>query len=239
MVRRSPPGPTRPGADPGFSSAPLLWMQDVTNTLIHDDAQPGAIDGGIRLSIMRQCVSHGLREGCRSFEGRPMVGIARWRIGWPGILLLVVGLGVMPGQVEAGMLNPKDFVSLGSLPDLNGSYDFVTDGSAPILHLRGGGTINGVLDPSGRIAGFTFDSISLNQAAVVTARGSRPLALLSQGNLVFSGTMLVTAGGGSCNKGPGAGGGYMSGGGGGFGGAGGAGGPTQFDFDWTAQSLPG
>jgi hypothetical protein len=149
------------------------------------------------------------------------------------------------------LLQPSSFAPLGQLPDESGIYSINTSGSTPVMTLPDGSKLSGVLDPSGQFAVFTFNSVQLDNAWI-TATGSRPVALLSQGNMTLNSTGLQLsasgfpsfgsaqnipgAGGGAASwpvgplsGGPGyPGGGPTSGGGGGFGGAGGAGGPGYF-----------
>ena len=56
--------------------------------------------------------------------------------GWSTVLLalIVSGAGSRPTAV-AGMLNPADYASLGSLPDDSATYSFQTDGSVPVLYV--------------------------------------------------------------------------------------------------------
>jgi len=174
---------------------------------------------------------------------------AAWMAGVLG--LFVSTLGLVDGASAGGLLQPSSFASLGQLPDEAGQYSINTSGTTPVMTLPDGSTINGVIDPSGQVAVFTFNSVQLDNASI-TATGSRPVALLSQGDMTVNATTINLSASGSSAYGsaqniPGAGGGVAtwslgagtggpgypggsqnSGGGGGFGGAGGAGAPGYF-----------
>ncbi|MFN7929941.1 MAG: putative Ig domain-containing protein [Blastocatellia bacterium] len=101
-------------------------------------------------------------------------------------------------------LNPASFTSLGASPFASaGTYTINTSKSltAPVLTKPDNTTINGVFFTSsgGEIAVFTFDSINI--PANVTVQGlrnanSRPIALLSKGNITIDGTVNVNGGAG-------------------------------------------
>src|SRR5262245_31025561 len=89
-----------------------------------------------------------------------------------GGLVVVAWLPAAAGDAGADMLDPAAFASLGTLNAPAGSYAINTS----TLQFTGpGGTplATGVLDPSGQIAVFTFDSILLDAGATVVAKGSR------------------------------------------------------------------
>ena len=143
---------------------------------------------------------------------------------------------------RADFLDPANFTSIGTLSESSGTYvfntsnDTLTQGGTTLFT---GVTVNGV-------AVFDFASINIT-GGTFTVTGSNPLALLSQGNLSFTGGSLSANGGdgtsngggigvggggnggniGAIGSGPGAGSpstsGYAGGGGGGFGGGGGNG----------------
>lgn len=154
---------------------------------------------------------------------------------WPrlGALCFLAACICFPGSTAAQILDPNSFTSLGSL---NPSAGVTIDTSALTLTVSGGPTFTGVVGPN-NIAVFTFTNINIGSGITVGASGSRPLALLSQGNIVVAGTINASAqlvssiggpGGGnggspgSPGSGPGGGqGNANSAGGGGFGGAGG------------------
>jgi hypothetical protein len=112
-----------------------------------------------------------------------------------GIGLAVLLLPACPAQ--AGPLNPSDFTSLGTLDLTSGSYSVNTD--TLVLTAPGGVNFNGVLSSAatGSIAVFDFSSITLDSGASLTATGSHPLALLSQGSVTMNGTLNLngTSGG--------------------------------------------
>lgn len=153
-----------------------------------------------------------------------------WRLRMIGWLLASLGF---PAAAGGQILDPNSFTSLGSL---NPSAGVTIDTSALTLTVSGGPTFTGVVGPND-IAVFTFTNINIGSGLTVSASGSRPLALLSQGNIVVAGTInasaqaLSSVGGpgggnggapGSPGSGPGGGqGNANSAGGGGFGGAGG------------------
>ncbi|UCF14605.1 MAG: hypothetical protein JSW59_14415, partial [Phycisphaerales bacterium] len=101
------------------------------------------------------------------------------------LLLIVVSLVHM---AEASALNPNDFTSLGAFP----SGSFAIDTTA----LTYNGSIGGVIQSQGgspEIAVFTFDGDSiLDSADTITVTGSRPLALLFQGDAVIRGKIDVS-----------------------------------------------
>ena len=156
------------------------------------------------------------------------------KVAWSMLLAaLSLSVATAPRRAAAGMLHPGDFASLGQLPDESGQYQFNTSGAVPVLTLPDGSTINGVFDPTGQIAVFTFNSINLDQSPMVTAQGSRPLALLSQGDFNL-GVRTFRSPRAATPRGPGCGGraclSILLGdrGGGGFMGAGGHGGITVY-----------
>ena len=95
---------------------------------------------------------------------------AAWFAGLLGLLgsTLVIGNPARAG----GLLRPSSFASLGQLQDESGAYSINTNGSTPVMTLPDGTRINGVLDPSGHVAVFTFSSIQLDNAWI-TATGMR------------------------------------------------------------------
>jgi len=175
------------------------------------------------------------------FRGKKRIGVV--------LLWLVVLVASGPSRARAGgLLNPESFASLGQLADQAGTYTVNTSGAVPVMSLPDGSTIQGVLDPTGQVAVFTFNSIQLDNSSLI-AQGSRPLALLSQGNITLFGESInlsasapyigvpqSTPGAGGYDTiagntgGPGAGGGWSlgaaigAGGGAGHGGIGGTGG---------------
>jgi len=179
---------------------------------------------------------------------------AAWMVGVLG--LCVSTLGVVNRAGAGGLLQPSSFASLGQLPDESGTYSINTNGSTPIMTLPDGTTINGILDPSGQIAVFTFNSVQLDGSTMI-AQGSRPVALLSLGNIALSSVNInlnasapnswspqtIPGAGGDSLIGPGNGGqNFATGGGAGHGGAGGAAGPGIFNPagpDYNPGSFPG
>ncbi len=157
------------------------------------------------------------------------------------------------GPVEAGgLLSPSSFASLGQLPNEAGTYSVNTSGATPVMTLPDGTTVNGVLDPTGQVAVFTFSSVQIG-SATISVTGSRAFALLSQGDMTIQNAVIdasangaVAGPGGYSQGGPGAGGTVQiggaaggGGGGGGFGGAGGAGGPGYYSQYTIVGGYPG
>jgi hypothetical protein len=184
----------------------------------------------------------------------------RKRALWTVLVMTITSVAGHPTRALAGgLLDPASFASLGQLPDESGTYTVNSSGATPTMTLPDGSTINGVLDPSGQVAVFTFNAIQLDNSAII-AQGSRPLALLSQGNITLSGETInlsasapfpgaaqTTPGAGgyagnSSPGGPGAGGfaGFGAGGGAGYGGVGGAGAPGYiYGGIWSGGPYPG
>jgi hypothetical protein len=104
-----------------------------------------------------------------------------------------LGLAVAVGSPRArgGPLDPNAFTPLGTLSISSGSYTFNTttdqllDSSNNVLFT--GVTFNG-------IAVFDFSGITIG-GGTFTGTGSRPLALLSQGNISFTGGRIDVSGG--------------------------------------------
>lgn len=91
--------------------------------------------------------------------------------------------------LRAAPLDPNSFTSLGTMNLAAGSY--TVDTSA--LTLTGPGTnFNGVV--SGSICVFCFDSITVQTGATVTCVGTRPVAFLSKGTAIISGTISADGG---------------------------------------------
>lgn len=131
---------------------------------------------------------------------------------WPAFALvtLSVWLVVVSVVASAEPLNPLDFPTLGSVTFAAGAYTINSGTSPPTL--SGPLELVGTVSPSG-VAVFRFDDLIVNAGAVITitgGAGTRPIALLAGGNLLFSGTINANGDRGLCC-------------GGGFGGAGGAG----------------
>ncbi|MBV6516764.1 MAG: hypothetical protein HPKKFMNG_02454 [Planctomycetes bacterium] len=86
--------------------------------------------------------------------------------------------------LRAAPLDPNSFTSLGTMNLAAGSYTVDTTA----LTLTGPGTnFNGVV--SGSICVFCFDSITVQTGATVTCVGTRPVAFLSKGTAIISGTI--------------------------------------------------
>ncbi len=151
---------------------------------------------------------------------------------YPCILLcgaLIAGPRVAGAALPSPIFIPTSFTSLGSNPFTNsGTCTIDTSGSGPVLTLPDSSTITGVV-VLGSIAVFTFDSISIpSNVTVVGLRnaGSRPVALLSHGDVTIDGIVNVSGANGQSQAAPsgntgGAGGAAGPGGGGGGGGGGG------------------
>ena len=85
-----------------------------------------------------------------------------------GVLGFCVSFGAPGPAAAGGLLEPSSFASLGTLPDESGTYSINTGGSTPVMTLPDGTTINGVIDPSGQVAVFTFNSITLDGTTGLT-----------------------------------------------------------------------
>jgi hypothetical protein len=152
--------------------------------------------------------------------------------------LFVSGMFIAP-SARGDPLNPNSYGSLGALSPASGSVTFDTDS----LTVSGAFSGMGALQAQGAglpsIAVFTFSSINVPTGVTVNIIGSRPIAILSQGDAMI-GTLNVSAfgttgrvGGGSggaqglAGQGPGGGQAPVfpnsGGSGGGFGGIGGSG----------------
>ena len=137
-------------------------------------------------------------------------------------------LGGSPSIATADMLYPSNYASLGSLSTPSG-FDLISvNTSSEIMTLTDGRTFTGVISEG--VAVFTFSSINLSTYGI-GVQGSRPFALLSQGDItlrnygVDANALGQTPGaGGGLSAGQGADGYPAGSGGGGFGGAGGNGG---------------
>lgn len=91
--------------------------------------------------------------------------------------------------LRAAPLDPNSFTSLGTMNLAAGSYTVDTTA----LTLTGPGTnFNGVV--SGSICVFCFDSITVQTGATVTCVGTRPVAFLSKGTAIISGTISADGG---------------------------------------------
>ncbi len=92
---------------------------------------------------------------------------------------------------DADPLNPLDFPSLGTLTLPAGTYTLNTAGTPTLI---GPGTnIVGAVSPTD-IAVFAFDSLTVPSGVTITVSGgtgSRPVALLTRGNLVFEGSLFA------------------------------------------------
>ena len=148
-------------------------------------------------------------------------------------LLTFAASAALAAPALAAPLDPNSFATLGTFNPAGGPSIANTSGTPTLF--AGGTTYTGVVSPGG-IAVFTFDNVTIGDGVNITGDGSRPLAILSKGNVTFagSGTISVALGGsgggqpttadGDGPGGGGAGGPFGGGGGGGFGGPGGDGG---------------
>lgn len=114
-----------------------------------------------------------------------------------GTELVIEDLATFTDLAESGIsssvgLNPADFSSLGTLTVAAGSTA-VIDTDTLTLTINGTDEFTGVLDSG--IAVFTFDAITIDAGAMLTATGSNPLALLSQSTIDVAGTIDVSANG--------------------------------------------
>ncbi len=150
---------------------------------------------------------------------------------------LAVVFGLLAVSAQAVPLDPNAYTSLGTLNVGSGTLTINTD----TLAISGAASFTGVVQAQApglpEIAVFAFDEIDVTGNVEVSVTGSRPLALLSQGDATIA-LVIVEGGGGAggagvgqAGAGPGggaAGGAFAVGGaGGGYGGAGGAGGPWE------------
>ncbi len=103
------------------------------------------------------------------------------------------------GAAVADPLNPFAYPSLGTVTLAAGSYAL----NSTTLALSGPGTaLTGTVqtDIAGPdIAVFCFDSLTVQSGAVITITGTRPVALLSRGDLIFAGTLSANGGVGGTN----------------------------------------
>src|SRR5262249_61654416 len=91
----------------------------------------------------------------------------------------------MPHSGSAGPLLPFAYSSLGDLDVTSGSLTFNTD----TLIVSGGFAGTGVIQTQvvgPEIAVFTFGAVNIGAGVTVNEVGSRPLAILSQGNLTVA-----------------------------------------------------
>ena len=101
---------------------------------------------------------------------------------------LIVGSLLWTVPSQAATLDPLAFTSLGTL-NTTDTISINTD----TLQLTGGASYAGVLDPVSGAGVFTFDGISGTNLSIF---GTRPLGLLSKGNLAFTGTIDLFGTGG-------------------------------------------
>jgi hypothetical protein len=157
---------------------------------------------------------------------------------------LVAAACFLTSESIADPLNPGNYATLGSLAPATGSLVFNTDTLTVSGAFNGTGVVQQQAPGLPGIAVFTFSNINLPAGVSIDVVGSRPIALLSQGNAVIGANIFLSssqrnfqfeqsgvAGGGAggtiplgAGSGPG-GGGYNqnTGQGGGFGGQGGLG----------------
>ena len=137
-------------------------------------------------------------------------------------------------SANAVPLNPNDFDSLGATPfTIDGTYTIDTSGDTPTLYDPNGNPVATGVVASG-IAVFTFNDIVIGVGVNVVGlqnADSRPVALLSKGDIRIDGTINVSGADGAPYTGfgtnGGAGGAAGPGGGGGGGGGGGDGGSRR------------
>jgi hypothetical protein len=153
----------------------------------------------------------------------------------------------------AGPIDPSTLPSIGTLSISSGSYTFNTNTDT----LTGSNGVSFTGETYNGIAVFDFSQVDIS-GGTFSVTGSDPLALLSQGNISFTGGSINLSGGNGAGAGGGvgvAGGGdggwgqgfgpggaiYGGNGGGGFGGRGGGGdgGPTYGDLATTLQGGSG
>jgi len=131
-------------------------------------------------------------------------------------------------QINRPIYDASQGASLGTLNVASGSIDIDTTGPTPSM--TGAATFTGTTASHdsgfGDVAVFRFTSVNIGSGVTIHVFGDKPLAISTQGDFVFEGTMNVdpgTTGGGIGGTG-GAGGGGGPGGSGGNGGNGGTGG---------------
>ncbi len=163
------------------------------------------------------------------FDGRTKGGIMGTMK--RGLLAVVVGVACS-WPVEAfagGLLQPSDYTAIASTLTEAGNYSVNCNyGATPTITLPDGTVLNGVMDPTGQVAVFTFGSINISGGGTLTetSGSAYSVAILSQGNFTISNAFQASVwsvgfyGSGSGGSDGG------SGGGGGYGGAGSAGGES-------------
>jgi hypothetical protein len=102
---------------------------------------------------------------------------------WLGLLTLVCALLAVSAQ--AAPLDPNAYTSLGTLNAASGAVTFDTDTLAVSGAFSGTGVVQSQGPGLPEIAVFTFDDLTLAGAVTLTITGSRPIALLSQGDASF------------------------------------------------------
>ena len=158
------------------------------------------VPGGLRdrrQAPRRRVVVTGLREEATSRRPSRLLGIVA--------LLLPFG---MAGQAGAGPLNPNDFMPMGAL----GSGSYVIDsggqltGGAPTIYSLSNGSLTALATGvvSNGIAVFDYSSVNLNAGSSLVVDdftvfkpidtnpfASRPVALLSRGDVTLAGVITV------------------------------------------------
>jgi hypothetical protein len=104
-------------------------------------------------------------------------------------------------QAVAMPLDPHSFASLGAFPTTPGTYQLDTT-RLKFVDPSNKELFTGVVNEDG-IAVFTFGGNTASSINIIVM-GSRPLALLLQGDFIYSGTLDVSGNG--ADPGPGAGG---------------------------------
>jgi autotransporter-associated beta strand protein len=145
-------------------------------------------------------------------------------------------LTLLSASTIAAPLDPNAFTSLGTLDVTSGTLTINTD----TLGITGAAAFTGVsMAQSGgpEIAVFTFDDIDIAAAVTITVSGIRPLAFLSQGDIVIDTTINLNGGDGGAYSGTMGGAGGLAGPAGGF--AGGTGGSPIGSDDGAPGEGPG
>jgi hypothetical protein len=103
----------------------------------------------------------------------------------------VVLLGCCPPNLPAGLLNPNDYQSLGSLTTVAGIYTINTT-SETLTDPGGNVLFRGVTAGGGAL--FDFSSINIAPGSFIAVQGANPLILLSQGNATIAGEIQASSG---------------------------------------------
>src|SRR5688500_12082382 len=101
------------------------------------------------------------------------------------VALITLLLGLC-SALDAAPRDPAGFTTLGTLNPASASTITIDTGTTPPT-MSGGATFNGVVDNG--VAVFCFDEVNVPAGVTLSATGSRPLAILSQGDFYFAGVI--------------------------------------------------